>query len=177
MKSRCIKNDQDELVRCLRSKYTGRNDGSPPSTPSRDNNCSHRKWCFDIICDVSRFRTPTREKAVHLGHHVDIIEPMIDDSALDDFIADFREQYRHCKHNGIVKVLLVCPLGNQRSVACAEILKHVLHASGKLVDDIKHISTDNWDSKHMNSCTCCKHPYWQPRFIEVLNKAVKPDMR
>ena len=174
MKSRCIKNDQDELVRCLEHKYSGRNDGCPPSTPSSDNNCSHRKWCFDIICDASKFVSPT---AKHLGHHCDILEAMIEDAAYNDFFDDFGAQYQHCKHNAIVMVLIVCPLGNQRSVACAEILNRILQASGFVVDDIYHISKDNWDSKHMNSCICCKHPYRQPRFIEVLNKAVKPHMR
>ena len=60
---------------------------------------------------------------------------------------------------------------------CAKILKHVLHGSGKLVvKELNHISTDNW-GRHMNTCACCKHPYLQPRFKEVLDKAVKSENR
>ena len=113
-----------------------------------------------------------------MGHHCDILEAMIDDSGLNDLFEDFRDQYSLLGANhDIVNVLVVCPLGNIRSVACAEILKHVLHRSGKLVvKGLNHISTDNC-GRHMNTCACCKHPYLQPRFKEVLDKAVKPENR
>ena len=73
----------------------------------------------------------------------------------------------------IVKVLVVCPMGTNRSVACVEILKYVIQATGKPVDkELRHISQHNW-VRHRNSCDSCKYPYRQPRFKEMLDKAVQ----
>ena len=164
------KKNLSELVHKLRYKYT--------DAWGCHNDCYDPEWCFDMICDVSHFQSPTGTTVHHLGHHCDILEPMIDSSGLDALFTDFRYQYALLGANhDIVKVLVVCPLGNIRSVACAEILKHVLHRSGKLVDkELHHISTDNW-GPHRNSCDCCKHLYRQARFLEVVEKAVKPQKR
>ena len=109
-----------------------------------------------------------------MGHHCDILEAMIDDSGLDELFEDFRYRYSLLGANhDIVNVLVVCPLGNIRSVTCAEILKYVIQATGKPADkELRRISQRNW-VRHRNSCDSCKYPYRQPRFKEMLDKAVQ----
>ena len=165
--------DLPRLVHLLREEHTDAwgcwNDCVPPELQ------------FDILLDASMFAPLKGPEAVHLGHHIAWLEAIIADSfELEALYKDFTDQYELVKKKkAIIRVLVVCPQGNQRSVACAEIIKHIMCRSGFLVvNELNHISAceENW-GEHMKTCTRCKHPHLQPGFIEVLNKAVIPEKR
>ena len=137
------------------------------------NDCYDLDFHFDILIDASTFTAPSGPNAQHLGHHVDNLELVIDNPGFEAWWGDFTYQYRFHTTQDIVNVLVVCPMGNQRSVSCAEILRYLLKVSGKLVDkELRHISHDKW-GEHGKKCMSCQYPYNQPRFKEVLQKALQ----
>ena len=89
---------------------------------------------------------------------------------LDGFLKDYSKVHRD---KPVVRVLVLCPKGTKRSVACAEILKYIVEAKGMVCDtDIEHISKKNWQG-HCRICNDCRHPMCQPRRKEVLEKALQ----
>ena len=122
------KQERDSIVYEIRRKF-GRN-------PEYD---------FDIVLDATAF-SDKNNPAGHIGHHVQIIENRLNNRDLKPWLDDFVKCYTHV-HRGkpVVRVLVLCPKGTKRSVACAEILKYVVLRKGMTCEsDIEHLSQANW---------------------------------
>ena len=131
-------------------------------------------WCnFDLVLDATEFYD-NNNPAGHIGTHVEIIENMIEKPEFHTWLLGFLKYYGHVdKDKPVVRVLVLCPHGIHRSVACAEILKYVVQAKGFVCEnDIEHISKHNWQG-HCRICNDCRHPASQPRRREVLERALQ----
>ena len=86
----------------------------------------------------------------------------------------FLKQYTQTRlPKPVIKVLICCPEGTKRSVACAEILKYCVENQGMVVDkEICHLSQDSWRG-HLSLCKQCRLHRGQIRFKEVLERAVQ----
>ena len=133
-----------------------------------------KTWCnFDLVLDATEFYD-TRNPAGHIGTHVEIIENMIEKPEFHTWLLRFLKYYGYVDMDKpVVRVLVLCTRGTKRSVACAEILKYVVEAKGMVCEnDIEHLSKDNWQG-HCRFCIACRLPCFQPRFAEVLEKALQ----
>ena len=131
------------------------------------------EYDFDLVLDATEFYD-TDNPCGHIGTHVKIIEIMIKKPAFHTWLLRFLKYYSHVpKDKPVVRVLVLCPKGTHRSVACAEILKYIVQEKGMVCEnDIEHISMNNWEG-HCRLCSDCEFPETQPRRKEVLEKALQ----
>ena len=131
------------------------------------------EYNFDLVLDATEFYD-TDNPAGHIGTHVEIIENMIEKPEFHTWLLGFLKYYGHVdKDKPVVRVLVLCPRGTKRSVACAEMLKYIVQEKGMLCDTpIKHLSIANWEG-HCRLCSACGDPQSQPRRKEVLEKTLQ----
>ena len=100
------------------------------------------EYDFDLVFDATSF-SHTNNPAGHIGHHVLIMENILQKEELKPWLDECLCIYysRVHKDKPVVRVLVLCPKGTKRSVACAEILKYVVEAKGMVCEnDIEHLS-------------------------------------
>ena len=130
--------------------------------------------CFDILLDTTLFSDTSNTSAGHVGHHVSIIEEIVnDDKRFKAWWEEFQTQYSDIPaRQTCVNVLIVCPSGRELSVAGAEVMLHILTAIGKAVpNEIVHFSRPTWFEHSM--CRECQDHRQQRRWNEVMAVAVR----
>ena len=130
---------------------------------------------FDILLDASHFQHPMNSRAEHPGSNVEVLERMIAHPEFQPWLHKaIRLYYETDPNQPFIKVLITCPSGKKRSVACAIILQYCLRSLGLEAGTcgyIRHLSKCDIWKEHCRLCKSCRNPERQPRFKQVMDGA------
>ena len=130
---------------------------------------------FDILLDASHFQHPMNRAAGHAGSNVEVLERIIAHPEFQPWLHKaIRLYYESDPYAPFIKVLIACPSGKKRSVACAIILQYCLRSIGietGTCGHIRHLSKCRTWKEHCRLCKSCRNPELQPRFKQVMDGA------